>query len=86
MRLQEVIPSELQFVSLEARKALVCFKYLPLPAQLVGPVMATLEQVGCRAVSTPMLRVLSLSRNAVVGDGVMFSLWWRDVLRCLLLC
>jgi hypothetical protein len=31
---------------LEARKALVCFKYLPLPASLVGPVLSTLEQVG----------------------------------------
>jgi hypothetical protein len=31
-------------VSLEARKALVCFKYLPLPQPLVGGVLATLEQ------------------------------------------
>ncbi|KAI3424360.1 hypothetical protein D9Q98_009913 [Chlorella vulgaris] len=44
LRVQEVIPSELQFVALEARKALVCFKYLPLPASLVGPVLSTLEQ------------------------------------------
>jgi hypothetical protein len=45
--LQEVIPSDLQFVALEARKALVCFKYLPLPAGLVLPVLSTLEQVSC---------------------------------------
>lgn len=43
LRLQEVIPSELQFVAMEARKALVCFKYLPLPAPLVAPVLDTLE-------------------------------------------
>ncbi|KAL4431419.1 hypothetical protein ABPG75_006675 [Micractinium tetrahymenae] len=43
LRLQEVIPSELQFVAMEARKALVCFKYLPLPSALVGPVLSTLE-------------------------------------------
>ena len=43
---QEAIPSELQFVSLEARKALVCFKYLPLPPALVPGVLATLKQVG----------------------------------------
>lgn len=43
---QEVIPSELQFVAMEARKALVCFKYLPLPAHLVPDVLTTLEQAG----------------------------------------
>ncbi len=43
--LQDVIPSELQFVALEARKALVLFKHLPLPRRLVAPVLTTLEQV-----------------------------------------
>ncbi|EFN51553.1 hypothetical protein CHLNCDRAFT_140017 [Chlorella variabilis] len=44
VQMMEVIPSELQFVAMEARKALVCFKYLPLPGHLVGPVLTTLEQ------------------------------------------
>ena len=32
-------------MALEARKALVLFKHLPLPRRLVGPVLTTLEQV-----------------------------------------
>lgn len=32
-------------MALEARKALVLFKHLPLPRSLIGPVLTTLEQV-----------------------------------------
>ncbi len=45
LRLQELIPSEVQFVSLVVRKALVGAKYQPMGGKSVERTMAVLEQV-----------------------------------------
>ena len=53
-------------MALEARKALVCFKYLPLPAELVLPVLSTLEQVSCASA----VHALHLQLTTAVGTAL----------------
>jgi hypothetical protein len=70
LRLQELVPSEQQAVSLAARKALVAFKYQPLGPGDAGAALAALER-GARAELWPE-RAASL--------GVMQYFWFRHAL------